>query len=263
LTIQIILLLRRLTTTLKITSMQKSISCLVILCILSFRTVAQQSFEPGYILEHNRDTVRGYIETGLEYELAQSVKFKTDVNATLKEFGPSELIGFGIGKSVYLTIGFQNTINNTRVTAFIKQLVTGEYDLFSYTTTDRKFYLLRKDTSEYFIYDRVTRGSGEIDQEGNYLNILHFVSVGCNKIAGIYDRVGYNDKDMTTFILKVDNCLSSGKATSFYEKPKIQMQPFIFAGGFPVSGKTQFTACFTQIPWSRRMNEVTITFCIH
>jgi outer membrane protein W len=225
--------------------MQKFISCLILLCTIFFTTLAQQSFEPGYVLKHNQDTVKGYIETGLEYELTQSVKFKADVNASVKEFGTSELTGFGIGKSVYQNIEFLNTINKMRMNAFAKQLVTGEYDLFSYATADRKFYLLRKDTTDYFIYDRVTRANGEIDQEGNYLNILHFISVSCNKIAGIYDRVGYNDKDMTAFILKVDNCLSSGKATSFYEKPKIQMQPFIFIGGFPVSGMNQFTANFT------------------
>jgi len=81
--------------------MRKFISCLIVLCTFSFTVIAQQSFEPGYILEHNKDTVKGYIETGLEYELTQSVKFKTDVNAVAKEFGLSELTGFGIGKSVY------------------------------------------------------------------------------------------------------------------------------------------------------------------
>ncbi len=225
--------------------MQKFITCLPVLCFFSFTTLAQQSFEPGYILEHNRDTVKGYIETGLEYELTRSVKFKTDVNAVVKELGPLEISGFGMGKSVYQNVIFLNTINNTRVNAFVKQLVTGEYNLFSYATADRKFYLLRKDTTDYFMYGQVTRASGEIDEDGNYQNILHFISVSCNKIAGIYDRVGYNDKDMAAFILKVDNCLSSGRATSFYEKPKVQVHPFIFIGGFPVSGMNQFTAHFT------------------
>ena len=225
--------------------MRKYISWLIILSSFSFTGLAQKSFEPGYIVKNNQDTVKGYIETGLEYELTQSVKFKTDVNAAVKEFGPYELTGFGIGKSVYQNIGFLNTIEKTRVSAFAKQLVKGEYDLFSYATADRKFYLLRKDTNDYFIYDRITRPNGEVDEEGNYLNILHFISVGCNKIAAIYDRVGYNDQDITAFILKVDNCLSSGKATSFYEKPKIHMEPFIFIGGFPVSGMNQFTAHFT------------------
>jgi hypothetical protein len=225
--------------------MQKFVSCLAILCIFFITTYAQQNFEPGYILEHNRDTVKGYIETTMEYELTLAVRFKTDNNSAVREFGPSELAGFGIGKAVYENVGFQNTLNKTQVSAFVKKLVTGEYDLFSYTTADRKFYLLRKDTTQYFVYDKVTRASGEVVEEGNYLNILHFISVSCNKISGIYDRVSFNDKDMTSFVLKVDNCLSSGKATSFYEKPKIQMQPFIFVGGFPVSGKNQFTASFT------------------
>jgi outer membrane protein W len=218
---------------------------LITLFIFFSTTLAQQTFEPGYILKHNRDTVKGYIEITMEYELTLSVRFKTDAQSTVKDFGPSELAGFGIGKAIYENIEFQNALNKTHVSAFVKKLVTGEYDLFSYVTADRKFYLIRKDTTQFFVYDRVTSASGEVYQEGNYLNILLFISVSCNKISGIYDRVSFNDKDMTAFVLKVDNCLSSGKATSFYEKPKMQMQPFIFVGGFPVSGKNQFTASFT------------------
>jgi outer membrane protein W len=223
----------------------KFIYCLSLLFILFSNATAQQAVEPGYILEHNQDTVKGYIESGMETELTQSVKFKKDEKAVAQEYGPSDLSGFGIGKVIYQSIRFQNTVNKTNVKAFLKQLVTGEYDLFSYATPDRKFYLLRKDSSFDFIYDRVTTPGGEIVEEGNYLNILHFISVNCDKISNIYDRVGFNDQEMTSFVLKVDNCLSGGKAISFYEKPKTRMLPYIFIGGLPISGKNQFTANFT------------------
>ena len=121
--------------------MRKAFSCFVMLCIFFSTTLAQQTFEPGYILEHNRDTVKGYIENAMEYELTLSVKFRTDDKSPVKEYGPSDLAGFGIGKAVYENIRFQNELNKTQVNAFVKKLVTGEYDLFSYVTAERKFYL--------------------------------------------------------------------------------------------------------------------------
>jgi hypothetical protein len=222
----------------------KFICCLSVLSIFFSTIFAQQNIEPGYILATNRDTVKGFVEIAMESELTQSVKFKRDLNSTVKEYTPSEIKGFGIGKEVYQSMQFLNTVNKIPVKAFVRQLITGEYNLFSYITPDRKFYLLQKDTIFYFIYDRVTTNRGEIDEEGNYQNYLHFISINCDKISNLYDRVGFNDRDMSGFVLKVDNCLSAGKATSFYEKPKTKMQPYIFVGGFPVSGMNQFTANF-------------------
>src|ERR1700709_597307 len=106
--------------------MMKFIYCLSLLLILFFSATAQQAAEPGYILELNQDTVKGYIEIAMETELTQSVKFKRIENDVAKEYGPSELSGFGIGNVVYQSIGFQNTVNKTHVKAFLKQLVSGE-----------------------------------------------------------------------------------------------------------------------------------------
>jgi len=223
----------------------KFIKCLVILCLAYFNLPAQQIFESGYIIRHNRDTVKGFIEASLESDLISAVKFKQDERSALEDFGPADLLGFGIGKDIYKSMRFLNTAEDSVIeTAFVKQLVKGEYNLYAYRKPDRFFYLIQKDTTLYFLYDEVSRGTGEILQKGNFYNYLNLVAVPCEKLTNLVSRVGYNDKDMASFISKVDDCEKPGIAINYFQKPKTLVQPMIFAGGLPAAEMNQFTASF-------------------
>jgi len=221
----------------------KFIKCLVILCLLYIYLPAQQIFDSGYIITLKKDTLKGFIRADLESDLVSGVKFKSDDRPELKSFTPSDLLGFRIGNDIYNSMRFLNTAEDSVIeTAFVKQLVKGEYNLYAYRKPDRFFYLIQKDTILYFLYDEVSRGTGEIIQKGNYFNYLSLIAVPCDKLTNIVGRVGYNDKDMASFISKVDNCETPGVATNYFQKPKTLVQPMIFAGGLPVPEMEQFTA---------------------
>ena len=99
----------------------------------------------------------------LNRDLTHSVKFKNEESAELKEYKPADLLGFSIGNDIYLSKHFLNTAQDSVMeTVFVKQLVKGEYSLYSYSKEDLVFYLLQKDTTIYFLYDRVTDNLGEI-----------------------------------------------------------------------------------------------------
>jgi hypothetical protein len=218
--------------------------CFSCLCVLFTSAIAQNISDPGYIIGHDRDTVKGYIEIQTESELTTSVKFKKEIGGSTTEYHAADIAGFGMGKTSYRSLEFLNTISKTHISAFVKQLVTGDYDLYSYVTPDRNFYILRKDSTDEFMYDQLISAFGEVIEEGNYLNMLHFISVNCPGISNLYDRVHFDDRDMAAFVLKADNCLSGGNAVSFYEKSKTKVEPYIFAGALPIAGKNQFTASF-------------------
>ncbi len=223
----------------------KFLSGLAIFILIHSSIVAQKGFDPGYIIMHGQDTVKGLIETSLNRDLTHSVKFKKEENAELKEYTPGDLVGFGTGDDKYLSMHFLNTAQDSVMeTAFVKQLVKGEYSLYSYSKDELVFYLLQKDTTVYFLYDRVTDNLGEVKQEGNYLNYLNLISAGCEKLANTYSRIVYNDKDLASFVLKADNCSSNEQATNYYQKAKSEMHAIAFVGGFP-PGLAQFTANFT------------------
>ena len=223
----------------------KFFKCLAIFILIHFKLNAQKSFDQGYIVKYAQDTVRGLVAVALNRDLTHSVKFKKEESAELKEYKPADLLGFGIGNDIYISKYFLNAAQDSVMeTAFVKQLVKGEYSLYSYSKDELIYYLLQKDTTVYFLYDRVTDNLGEIKQEGNYMNYLNLISINCEKLANRYSRLVYNEKDLADFVLKVDNCSSNEKAISYYQKPKSVMQAFAFVGGFPPN-LTQFTANFT------------------
>ena len=222
----------------------KSGKLLALFCFANTMLFAQKSFEPGFILLDGKDTVRGLIEITSEAELCAAVNFKKD-SESIKTYTPSEIKGFGVGHEVYRSLRFVNTAEDSiKTEAFLKQLVIGVYSLYSYVKPDRRFYLIQNDTTQFFMYDQVSESSGRITQKDNYYNYLHFISINCDNLANLWDRVSFNDQQMAGFVIKVDHCLSPGQATNYYEKPKTVMKALVFVGAFPVPNMSQFTANF-------------------
>lgn len=223
----------------------KFLFCFLYLCLYYSATYSQQDYLPGYIVQNNLDTLRGYIERTMDADLSKEVHFKNSLNGTIQNFTPDNANAFGVEHDQYKSLHFINTsLDTIPETAFLKQVVTGEYNLYAYSKDDRKFYILQKDTNVYFLYDRVSSGRGEIIKEGNYLNYLHFISVPCDNLASIYDRVTYNEKDISAFLVQVDNCLAPGKTTNLYQKPKTEIKLDAFAGALPLANNSQFSASF-------------------
>jgi hypothetical protein len=111
---------------LTLTAAMKTFRCFVLLCLLHTTLNAQHGFDPGYVVNHNRDTVKGFIETMEEKSLSGSVHFKKEINGGMKEYNPKDLFGFGINQELYRSIRFSNTIEGNKMdTVFARQLVSG------------------------------------------------------------------------------------------------------------------------------------------
>ncbi len=70
---------------------------LLIFCLFHFTLPAQENFDPCYIINYNRDTVKGFIKAAVEEDLNVTVRFKKEINGELKDFGPADLLGFVLG----------------------------------------------------------------------------------------------------------------------------------------------------------------------
>jgi len=231
----------------------KLLRCLVILCLFHNTLSAQKGFDPGYIINLNRDTVKGFIQITEEKNLSASVHFKKELSGELKEYFPGDVSGFGINQEMYTSISFRNTINGNRMdTVFARQLVSGTYNLFTFEKSDM-FFLLQKDTSIFLLYDESQDGAGEIDLVGNFRNYLNFISVPCESLKDRYKSVGYSENSIGEFVQKTNNCISGSSQVYSRNKQKLEITPIIFAGGFPLSGQNaQYTANFTlRLTWPR------------
>jgi hypothetical protein len=221
----------------------KRLPCIILFISIHFFTSAQQSSDPGYIITHNRDTVRGMIKSSVDEDLNESVSFRKETKNEWTQYGPSDLIGFGFNNEIFTSIHFLNTSKgNMPDTTFAKQLVSGLYNLFTYTNGARRFFILQKDTTIYLLYDELI-SSTEIEQAANYQNYLYFISVPCDKLKNMSKQVGYNEKSISDFVQETNSCISGQSSVIYFQKQKIKITPIIFAGGLPMSGQqSQITA---------------------
>jgi hypothetical protein len=220
----------------------KFFRCLALLSFFYTSLNAQHNFDPGYIIEHNRDTVKGFIETTEEKMLSGTVRFKKELNGELKEYQPTQIFGFGINQAPYKSIGFRNTIEGNRLdTVFAMQLVSGSNNLFTFVTSAR-FFLLQTDTSMILLYDESQDGAGTVDRVGNFRNYLNFISISCDKLKDKYLQVGYSEKSVANFVQQTNNCISGESTSLIYgpTKQKLTMTPIVYAGGFPLSGQNAY-----------------------
>lgn len=215
-------------------------ACLSLFCL---SLIAQNKYDPGWLVKNNRDTIKGYIEESVDAEFSKQVNFKTDSAAAAQIFLPGDIQSFGVGSGIYRSISFQNTDPEKmmRDNCFAKLLVTGKYNLFVFTRGDRQFFLIKNDTSTYFLYNSLFSNNGELITQGNYTNTLNLISIPCEKLASRYDRVDYGEKEMSDFVLALNKCISPETAVNYYQKPKSVMQIFLFAGGLPLGSQSQVT----------------------
>jgi hypothetical protein len=205
--------------------------------------IAQSNYKSGYLVKNNKDTVRGFILEAIESDYSKLVNFKSDSGSSARIFLPGDIQSFGVGSRIYKSISFLNTDPEIlkRDSCFAKKLITGKYDLFVFARGDRQFYLIKNDTSTYFLYNSLLSNNGELITQGNYTNTLNLISIPCEKLASRYDRVGYGEKEMSDFVLALNKCISPETAVSYYQKPKSVMQIFLFAGGLPLGMQSQLT----------------------
>jgi hypothetical protein len=237
--------------------MKSFIPCLILSLFIHFTLMAQQPFTPGYIIKQSHDTIRGQIKTVVDADLYESVFFKIAINGEWTPYRYSDLLGFGFDNERFRSLRFLNrSKGNTIDTTFARQLVSGEYNLYTYLHNGRRFFLLQKDTSINQLYNDLVSNTGEVEQAGNYQNFLNFISVPCDKLKDKYMRVGYNEKSLSDFIQETNNCLSGGTSVSYFTRPKPTATAIIFVGGLPVSAqRSQLAANLSVRLTVPRVNE--------
>jgi len=218
-------------------------SLVILFSLFSF---SQKNSSPGYIIKNNGDSLHGFLQEEIKKDILSQVKFSNDKNLQTVVFTPSEIKTFGYdGGNIYKKISFTSVLRDTTLekTCFARQLVYGEYNLYTFLEADKKYFVIKASDSSYFIYNTTYTGLGVVDEPGNFLETIRIISAPCQQLTSISDRFAYAEKDMIRFVLDLNHCLEPNKAAvSYYHKPKAVANVFVFAGGFATGKENQFTA---------------------
>jgi hypothetical protein len=219
---------------------------LAFLCLnlIAFTVTAQDHPLPGYIVRTSGDTVRGFLREQGTGELLHQIAFKSTAvgDYTIYSFDRVSAFQYQDG-NLYRAISFNNVSLDQPVvqTHYARLLVSGEYDLYSFTERDRLFFLVRKDTSYRLLFDDdIHVGT---DNKGNFRNELNFFSVFCETSKNGIESMVYGEQSMMQYFQKLDACLAPNKAvTSYYHKTKVAIGFEAYGGGIALGDmKSQFT----------------------
>lgn len=213
------------------------------LCLLFFSVNAQEHILRGYIVKNSGDTVRGFLKEQGTDESARRINFKAAETDDYKVFTASEVKAYQYeAGNLFRSIAYPDTRKEETVTrtCYGKLLVTGEFDLYTFTEEGVLYFLVRRDTSFYLIYDDDLRSLPYVN--GNFRNELNFFATSCPAALKEIERADYSIAAMITFFQKLDECVNPNKAvTSYYHKAKSNVSLYAYAAGIPLGAQSQLT----------------------
>lgn len=220
---------------------------LALLCLnlIACSVTAQDRPLPGYIVRNSGDTLRGFLREQGTSELLHQIAFKSTAAGeyTIYSFDQVSSFQYQDG-NLYRAIGFSNVSLDQPVfqTHYARLLVSGEYDLYSFTEKDVLFFLVRKDTSFHLLFDDDSHVVGS-NVKGNFRNELNFFAAFCESVRGGIESMVYGEQSIMQFFQKLDACLAPNKpVVSYYHKTKLVVGFEAYGGGIDMGERTQLTA---------------------
>ena len=221
--------------------MKFTFSILVILLSISPAS-SQDNFVNGYIVNNSRDTLKGLIRRAIEEDLFGSVQFKENQSASPKTILPGMIESFAMDEDIFRSVSFLNSSldNAQQDSCFAKQLVLGKYELYTFTRSEKRFYIVRSGNSSQLIFDTYYTNMGDAVQEGNFSTRMRLIMNECPDVSRKYQSFEFGQKQMTGYIESLDKCLAPASVKSYYHKTKTDMNFYAYAGGFPFPDYEQF-----------------------
>jgi hypothetical protein len=205
---------------------------------------SQDSFVNGYVVNKSKDTLRGLIHQAIEEDLFASIQFKENQSAPLKVFLPGQIEAFGMDEDIFRSVSFLNTSLDNPVldSCFAKQLVSGKYNLYTYSRKERRFYVVISQKHAQLLFDNFYTNLGDPVQDGNFTSRMRLIMNECPEVSLKYQGFEFGQKQMAGYFENLDRCVAPASAKSYYHKNKTDMNLYLVAGSFPLKDYEQFCA---------------------
>ena len=213
--------------------------------ILSFQTVlAQENYIPGYIINHDDDTIQGFIDYRNWSKNPDIIKFKKDISNEFKSLKPTDIREFGVQNDLYESGIVEKEIaskydqhSKLKVdTAFLQIIFSGKKSLFFYKDANgRENFYIKHDTifellvyREYLHYNAQT-GVSSLRKNKNYLGQLIVYLNDCSAIASKLQTSTYGLSSLSSLFQYYYDC-SSSEVLYKRKKEKIRAEIGVLLG---------------------------------
>lgn len=204
---------------------------LSILGILIFHSsYGQKNYLPGYVIQLNGDTLRGFIDYRNWDKNPNKIAFRKEMSDNISDYTPIGIKGFGVKDVIYESAVIETEISSDNPndlssqaefsmrmdTTFLQTMVRGVKCLYFYKNNYGKeqFYIRNGSTYEFLKYKKYVK-QGEIQgittltENKKYLGQLSIYLNDCKSIQSILNGTKYGKKSMENLFLSYYKCTNS------------------------------------------------------
>lgn len=219
----------------------------------------QENFIPGYIIQLNGDTLKGYIDYRDWDANPKKIFFKENSKNNISNYTPIDIKEFSANEEIYVSaivkfekssiiqsdIDFNNEFKIVNDTVFLKTMIRGAKSLYLFKKESKEqFYIGQNSTYEllyYKMYFKNNNGYNNLIENKRYLGQLSVYLQDCPKIQKTLNRTKYNIKDIESLFEEYYDCSQTGM--KFQKKSeKISTEIGVLAGMTSTSIKFTSTA---------------------
>lgn len=190
--------------------MLKSLLSFILISILLLSPLYGQSdFRHGYIVTHNSDTLRGFVDNRTETKNARQVSFKSTLSGEVVKYDPTTIQAYGLtGDKMYeaKTIPLDSTSTEK---AFVELLVKGKISLYRFKN-DGRLYIEKDAKPLQALYQtdiKVYRnGLPYIQIRKNYIGTLQWYMADCSQIQKKIDHAKLDYLSLMKLVDAYNHC---------------------------------------------------------
>lgn len=203
--------------------MKKYIALLLV--ITPFITFSQnkKSFQPGWIVTLQQDTLTGFIEYEENLQTPTSIRFKEIKNAPPQALAIENLLSFKVRyKNIYRSkslkidmlprengsLGKRKTPQFEEKKVFLELLADGEKPLYYHRDQNLKEHFFIEDEGDFveLIYVKYKSALNRTKEKKTFIKQLETILEDCEEIYRMIDKVEYNRRSMIKLIRSFNVC---------------------------------------------------------
>jgi hypothetical protein len=207
---------------------------------LQMAAISQSNFIRGYIVTHDKDTLKGEISDDIYVRNAQIMTFRYDENGPEQNFKPGEINSFFLSKGYFYEsriFSFSEQIpevilkmisktsaedsthsayRSATGTAFLRLIVYGRSKLYSWTDSDERLHYFietpssgLKELVNPVTWKQKPNGFIRYKTHRTVRDTLYSLASDCDKKLFVEDRNRLNMNDLIGFVLDYNDCMGS------------------------------------------------------
>lgn len=190
--------------------------------------LAQKNYSPGYIVNNQGDTIKGFIQFMEWDNNPEKIKFKTTLAEAETEHSIISILSFGVANEIYQKAIVQKEISLRSIdalsnspeytfatdTAFLKVLVNGSKSLYYLKKVNEEpnLYIKQNNQIELLLfkkYKTVINGLTQVAERKDYITQLSDYLPECAAVFNNIESVRYKKSDLITMFKTYFKCTNN------------------------------------------------------